>query len=77
MKYQWEAAREAAIKKVRGRAKRSARTDSPMTDEAEAEKSFWLSRPDGWVIKLSTRRRTSNELRLESNFLGYCCAMRT
>jgi len=36
----WEAAREVAIEKVRGRANRSARTDSPMADETEVEKSF-------------------------------------
>jgi hypothetical protein len=24
--------------------------DSPIADKAEVEKSFWLSRPDGWVI---------------------------
>ena len=36
----WEAAREEAIEKVRGRANRSARADSPMADEAEVEKSF-------------------------------------
>jgi hypothetical protein len=46
----WEAAREAAIEKVRGTENRSARTDPPMADEAEVEQSFWLSRPDGWVI---------------------------
>jgi hypothetical protein len=36
----WETAREVAIEKVRGRANRSARTDSPMADETEVEKSF-------------------------------------
>jgi hypothetical protein len=30
-------------------ANRPARADSPMVDEADVEKSFWLSRPDGWV----------------------------
>jgi hypothetical protein len=37
--------REETIKKVTGRAKRSVRTDSPVTDETEIEKSFWISRP--------------------------------
>jgi hypothetical protein len=27
-----------------------------MTDEAEVEKSFWLSRPDGWVINRKTKK---------------------
>jgi hypothetical protein len=39
-----------AIEKVRGNKNRSARADSPMTDDTEVEKSFWLSRPDGWLI---------------------------
>ncbi len=41
----WEAAREEAIEKVRGRANRSARADSPMADEAEVEKSFCSADP--------------------------------
>jgi hypothetical protein len=36
----WEVAKEEAMKKVRGRANRPARADSPMADEAEVEKSF-------------------------------------
>jgi hypothetical protein len=36
-------ARETVIEKVRGRANRSTRADSPMVDETEVEKSFWLS----------------------------------
>ncbi len=27
-----------------------------MVDEAEVEKSFWLSRPDGWVIIRKTKK---------------------
>ena len=46
----WEAVKEEAIEKVTGRANRSARADSPMADEAEVGKSFWLSRPDGWEV---------------------------
>jgi hypothetical protein len=52
----WEAAREAAIEKVRGTENRSARTDPPMADEAEVEQSFWLSRPDGWVINRKMKK---------------------
>ena len=31
--------------------------DSPIADEAEVEKSFWLSRPDGWVINRKMKKR--------------------
>jgi len=27
-----------------------------MTDEAEVEKSFWLTRPDGWVINRKMKK---------------------
>jgi hypothetical protein len=46
----WESGKEEAMEKVRGRANRPARADLSMVDEAEVEKSFWFSRPDGWVI---------------------------
>ena len=46
----WEAAKEVAMEKVRVRANRPARADSPMADITEVEKSFCLSRLDGWVI---------------------------
>jgi hypothetical protein len=47
----WEAEKEETIEKVRRRVNRSARADSSLADEAEVEKSFWLSRrPDYWVI---------------------------
>jgi hypothetical protein len=41
---------------VRGKENRSARADSPMPDETEVEKSFWFSRPDGWVINRKTKK---------------------
>ncbi len=41
------------MEKINGRANRRARTDSPMVDEAEVEKSFWLSRPDGQIRNMS------------------------
>ena len=52
----WKAAKEEAMEKVKGRANRQVRADSPMADEAEVEKSFWLSRPDGWVINRKTKK---------------------
>jgi len=52
----WESAKEEAMKKTNGREVRRAGADSPMAVEAEVEKSFWLSRPDGWVINRKTKK---------------------
>ena len=52
----WKTAKEEAMEKVKGRANRQVRADSPMVDEAEAERSFWLSRTDGWVINRTTKK---------------------
>jgi hypothetical protein len=52
----WEAAKEEAMEKVKGRETRRARADSPMVVETEVEKSFWLSRSDGWVINRKTKK---------------------
>ncbi len=42
----WKTAKKEAMEKVEERANRLVRTDSPMVDEAEVEKSFWLRSPD-------------------------------
>ena len=55
----WEVVREEMVKKVREGARGSKGTDSPMTDETETEKSFWLRRSDGWVILVVTSGLTS------------------
>ena len=52
----WKEAKEEAMDKVNGRANRRVRADSPMVDETEVEKSFWLSRPDGWVKNRKTKK---------------------
>ena len=52
----WEAVREEMVKKVKEGARGSKGTDSPMTDEIETEKSFWLSRPDGWAINREMKK---------------------
>jgi hypothetical protein len=44
------------MEKVKGRANRQVWADSPMIDEAEVEKCFWLSRPDGWVTNRKTKK---------------------
>ena len=36
----WKTAKEEAMGKVKGKANRQVRTDSPMVDETEVEKSF-------------------------------------
>ena len=45
-----EVAKEEVMKKVRGNKNRDTGADSLMVDEKEVERSFWLSRPDRWVI---------------------------
>jgi hypothetical protein len=52
----WKSAKEEAMEKVKGRANRRVRVDSPMVEEAEVEKSFWLTRPDGWVMNRKTKK---------------------
>ena len=52
----WEAAKEYAIEKVRGNKNRATSAKSPLVDEKEVEKSFRLSRPDGWVINRKMKK---------------------
>jgi hypothetical protein len=52
----WKTVKEEAMEKVKGRANRPVRDDSPMIDETEVEKSFWLSRSDGWVTNRKTKK---------------------
>ncbi len=55
----WKVEKEEAMEKVKGRVNRRVRADSPMVDEAEVEKSFWLNRSDGWVINRKTKKIVS------------------
>ena len=52
----WETVKEETMEKVKGRANIPTRTDSPMVDESEVEKSFWISRPDVWVINRKMKK---------------------
>jgi hypothetical protein len=52
----WETAKEESMEKVRGRTTWTTRSDSPMTDETEVEKSFWLNRSDGWVVNRKIKK---------------------
>ena len=52
----WESAKEEAMEKIR-RTKSRTPGGTPITiDEGEVEKSFWLSRPDGWVVNKKAKR---------------------
>ena len=52
----WLAAKSEAISKVR-RTKGGAKgAEAHCPDVKEVEKTFWLSRPDGWVINKKTKR---------------------
>ena len=64
----WKAAKEEAMEKVKGRANRQVRADSPMVDETEAERSFWLSRSDGWVINRTTKKIILLEFKRTSDY---------
>jgi hypothetical protein len=66
----WKAAKEEAMEKVKERANRRVRADSPMVDEAEVEKSFWLSRPDGWVINRKTKKIYSSGVQKDLRLWG-------
>ena len=52
----WEAAKEVAIEKVRRNKDRTSGGDSTVIDVGEVEKSFWLSRPDGWVVNRKMKK---------------------
>jgi hypothetical protein len=52
----WKEAKEETMEKAKGKANRQVRTDSSMVNETEVEKSFWLSRPDDWVINEKTKK---------------------
>jgi hypothetical protein len=38
-----------------------------MSDEAEVEKSFWIRRPDGWVINRKMKKMIHLEFKGTSN----------
>jgi hypothetical protein len=52
----WKSAKEEAMETVKGRTNRLVRADSPMVEEVEVEKSFWLIRSDDWVINRKTKK---------------------
>ena len=52
----WVAAREEAICKVRKNEGRVTGTTASIPDEKEVERTFWLSRSDGWLINRKMKR---------------------
>ena len=52
----WGVAMEAAIEKARRNKKQTSGEDSTMIDVREVERSFWLSRPDGWVVNRKMKK---------------------
>ena len=52
----WESMKEVVMEEVRRNKNRSSGGDSILIDEAEVEKSFWLSRPDGWVVNMKMKK---------------------
>jgi hypothetical protein len=64
----WKEAKEEAMEKAKEKANRQVRVDSSMVDEEEVEKSFWLSRPDGWVINEKTKKIILLEFKRTSDY---------
>ncbi len=52
----WLAAKSEAISKVRRTKGEVKGAEAHISDEKEVQKTFWLSRPDGWVINKKTKR---------------------
>jgi hypothetical protein len=52
----WGAAKETAIEKARRNKNKTSGEDSTMIDVREVERSFWLSRPDGWVVNRKMKK---------------------
>ena len=51
----WESAKEVEIEKARRNKNRASGRDSLLIHEEEVEKSFWLGRPDDWVVNRKTK----------------------
>ena len=52
----WGAAMEVAMEKARRNKNKTSGEDSTMIDAREVERSFWLSRPDGWVVNRKMKK---------------------
>ena len=52
----WGAAKETVTEKARRNKNKTSGEDSTMLETREVEKSFWLSRPDGWVVNRKMKK---------------------
>ena len=64
----WGAAMETAIEKARRNKKKTSCEDSTMIDVREAERSFWLNRPDGWVVNRKMKKIILLEFKRTSDY---------
>ena len=63
----WLAVKSEAINKVRRTKDGTKGAAAHCPDEKEVEKTFWLSRPDGWVINKKTKRIIMLEFKCASD----------
>ncbi len=52
---------------VRGNKNRTTGADSPVVEEKEVEKSFWVNRPDDWVIKRKMKKIVLLEFKITTD----------
>ena len=64
----WEVVKEVEMEKVRRNKNRESGEDSILIDEEEVEKSFCLSRPDGWVINRKRKKIILLEFKRETDY---------
>ena len=64
----WETTKEVVIEKVRRNKNRTSGGDSLLVDEEEVEKSFWLSRPDDWVVNRKVKKIILLEFKRTSDY---------
>ena len=63
----WSVAKSEAIRKTERTKDGAKGAEAHSPDEKEVEKTFWLSRPDGWVINKKTKRIIMIEFKCTSD----------
>ena len=63
----WEVVKEDTLDMVRGNKNRTTGADSPVVVEKEVEKSLWVNRPDGWVIKRKMKKIVLLEFKITTD----------
>ena len=64
----WETVKEVVIEKVGRNKDRTSGGYSTVIDVVEVEKSFWLSRPDGWVVNRKMKKIILLEFKRTSDY---------